>query len=66
MTAPKEFESKTPAYVELQSSSSLGKMGGLSALADLAGIDLAQMSGTDAVRPDLYPNIIQSLPFLLF
>ncbi len=66
LTAPKEFESKTQLMPELQSSSSLGKMGGLSALAGLAGIDLTQMSGTDAVRPDLYPNIIQSLPFSLF
>ncbi len=66
LTAQKEFESKTQLLPELQSSSSLGKMGGLSALAGLAGIDLTQMSGTDAVRPDLYPNIVQSLPFSLF
>jgi uncharacterized protein involved in exopolysaccharide biosynthesis len=65
-TAQKEFESKTQLMPELQSSSSLGKMGGLSALAGLAGIDLNQMGGTDAVRPDLYPNIVQSLPFSLF
>lgn len=66
LTAQKEFESSTQLMPELQSSSSLGKMGGLSALAGLAGIDLNQMSTTDAVRPDLYPNILQSLPFNLY
>ena len=64
LTAQKEFESKTQLLPELKSSGSLGKMGGLSALAGLAGIDLTQ--GTDAIRPDLYPNIVQSLPFSLF
>jgi uncharacterized protein involved in exopolysaccharide biosynthesis len=66
IVAQKEFESKTQLMPELQSTSALGKMGGLSALAGLAGIDLNQMSTTDAVRPDLYPNILQSLPFALF
>lgn len=66
LMAQKEFESKTQLMPELQSTSSIGKMGGLSALAGLAGIDLTQMSGTDAVRPDLYPNIVQSLPFALY
>lgn len=66
LLAQKEFESKTQLMPELQSTSALGKMGGLSALAGLAGIDLNQMSSTDAVRPDLYPNILQSLPFSLY
>lgn len=66
LLAQKEFESKTQLMPELQSTSALGKMGGLSALAGLAGIDLNQMSTTDAVRPDLYPNILQSLPFALY
>ncbi len=66
LTVQKEYESKIQIMPELQSNSSLGKMGGLSALAGLAGIDLAQMGGTEAVRPDLYPNILQSLPFSLY
>lgn len=66
LLAQKEFESSTQLMPELQSSSALGKMGGLSALAGLAGIDLNQMNTTDAVRPDLYPNILQSLPFGLY
>lgn len=61
-----EFSATTQLMPELQSSSALSKMGGLSALAGLAGVDLNQMSSTDAVRPDLYPNIVQTLPFALF
>jgi uncharacterized protein involved in exopolysaccharide biosynthesis len=66
LLAQEEYESKTTLMPELQSSSSLGKMGGLGALAGLAGIDLSSMSSTEAVRPDLYPNIIQSGPFVLY
>lgn len=62
----KEFTSNTQLMPELQSNSTLSKIGGLSALAGLAGFDLNQMSNTDAVRPDLYPNIVQTLPFALF
>lgn len=40
------------------------KMGGLSDLASLAGISLGQ-GGSDAIRPDLYPSILGSKPFLL-
>jgi len=65
LSLQKEFDANTQLMPELQSNSSLSKMGGLSALAGLAGVDLNQMSGTDAVRPDLYPNIIQTLPFAL-
>lgn len=48
-----------------------GKGGGglsqFSGLAAIAGIDLAAVgaSGTDAMRPDLYPNVITSTPFYL-
>lgn len=66
LSLQKEFQSSTQLMPELQSNSTLSKMGGLSALAGLAGVDLNQMSSTDAVRPDLYPNIVQTLPFALF
>jgi uncharacterized protein involved in exopolysaccharide biosynthesis len=64
-TAQEEFESKAQLLPELQSTSSIGKLGGLGALAGLAGLDLSQMGSTEAIRPDLYPNILQSLPFML-
>lgn len=65
-TAQKEFESKVVVLPEIASTGTLGKIGGLGALAGLAGIDLSQMSGTEAIRPDLYPSVTQSLPFALY
>lgn len=38
--------------------------GGLNALANLAGISTGGNSGTDAVYPQLYPDIVGSVPFL--
>ena len=37
----------------------------LASLANLSGIDLSETEGMDAVRPDLYPSILQSKPFRL-
>ena len=45
-------------------SSGGGGLGGLSSLANLAGINLGGTSGTDAIQPTMYPNIVQSIPFL--
>ena len=38
----------------------------LASMANLSGIDLSETEGMDAVRPDLYPSILQSKPFRLF
>lgn len=38
--------------------------GGLGALASMAGINLNSGSGTDAVNPMLYPEIVSSVPFI--
>ena len=64
-TAQKEYQAQAIILPELQSSSSFGKSSSLGALAGLAGIDLGMSGSTDAIRPDLYPSIIQSLPFLM-
>lgn len=38
----------------------------LSSLASMAGVNLSSLSGTsDAIRPDLYPEIISSVPFII-
>ena len=37
----------------------------LASVAGFAGIDFAETEGLDAVRPDLYPNILQSTPFVV-
>jgi uncharacterized protein involved in exopolysaccharide biosynthesis len=67
-TAREEFVSEGIILPEFQS-----KTGGLSqfaGLASLAGIDLASVAGgagaaVDAVRPDLYPDVIKSTPFFM-
>ena len=61
-----EFVSEAKVLPELKSSSAAGLGGNLSALAGLAGINIDNMSSTDAMRPDLYPNVLQSLPFALY
>jgi len=38
----------------------------LASMANLSGIDLSETEGMDAVRPDLYPSILQSKPFRLY
>jgi hypothetical protein len=39
-------------------------MGNLGSLAGLAGLNLDNPAG-DAIRPDLYPEVLQSVPFAL-
>ncbi|MHA8065446.1 Wzz/FepE/Etk N-terminal domain-containing protein [Aquirufa sp. ROCK2-A2] len=63
LTSPNEYISTVKLLPEIDSKSS-GGLGGLKSLAGLAGIDLSSSVGTEAIRPDLYPNILQSTPFL--
>jgi len=46
-------------------SSGARKLGGLGSLAGLAGISLDNLGGEDAIRPELYPTVLQSIPFAL-
>ena len=39
--------------------------GGMSALASMVGINLSASSGSDALSPELYPDIVSSTPFLI-
>lgn len=66
LTQPNEFSSNAKLLPELDSKlSSTGGIGSLKSLAGLAGVDIGGSSlGTDAIRPDLYPNIVQSAPLL--
>lgn len=61
-----EFESHGRILPEIQGrgSANLSQFAGI---ASLAGVDLGSLggSGIDAVRPDLYPNVITSTPFYL-
>lgn len=62
---PNEYTSVASVMPELESSSS-GGLGKFAGLASLAGIDLSTIATSDAVRPDLYPNIINNTPFFLY
>lgn len=62
ITMIKEYTSEIMVAPESSSSSMMG--GGLGSLASMVGIDLGSMGGDDAIYPLLYPDIVQSLPFL--
>lgn len=60
-----EYSSQVTVMPEVQGKGGSG-LGNLGSLAGLAGINLDNISGAgDAIRPDLYPNVIQSVPFAL-
>lgn len=60
---PKEYTTKVTLAPESAGKTGSGSMG---ALAAMAGINLGGASaGEDALSPELYPDIVQSTPFLL-
>jgi uncharacterized protein involved in exopolysaccharide biosynthesis len=70
LTMDSQYESQVKLLPEVDSklggSSSSGGLGGLSSLAGLAGINLSgAMAGSDVIQPAMYPEIVQSIPFLL-
>jgi uncharacterized protein involved in exopolysaccharide biosynthesis len=66
LTQPNEYSSNAKLLPELDSKTGgSGGLGGLKSLAGLAGVDIGGgASGAEAIRPDLYPNIVQSAPLL--
>lgn len=60
---PKQYTADMKLAPEVSGNSKMGG-GGLSALASMAGINLSSGSGTDAVNPVLYPEIVSSVPFM--
>ncbi|RFS17245.1 Wzz/FepE/Etk N-terminal domain-containing protein [Emticicia sp. C21] len=62
-TVQEQFESEGRILPELQAKAT--KFGNLAGLADLAGVDLANLDATEAIRPDLYPDVLRSTPFFL-
>ena len=60
---PKEYS--TTVKLAPETSDPSKKMGNLGGLAAMAGINLGASSGADAISPDLYPDVVQSVPFLL-
>ncbi|MBP6386290.1 MAG: hypothetical protein KA313_08300 [Pseudarcicella sp.] len=60
---PDEYVSEAKLLPEIEAKDA-GGSSKLKSLAGLAGVDLGSAS-TEAIRPDLYPSVVQSLPFLL-
>ncbi|CCH51607.1 lipopolysaccharide biosynthesis protein [Fibrisoma limi BUZ 3] len=65
LMATPEFVSEAKIMPEMNSSSN-DVFKRLASVAGFAGIDMAETEGVDAVRPDLYPNVLQSTPFILY
>lgn len=64
LVSPVEFTSEVQVLPELQARSAMN-LKRFGALAELAGINLEGVSNTEAVRPDLYPDVLKSTPFML-
>lgn len=58
---PKEYESTVTLAPESNKGRSIS--GGMAALAGMAGINLGSSSSADALSPELYPDIVKSVPF---
>ncbi|MFY0626315.1 MAG: exopolysaccharide biosynthesis protein [Reichenbachiella sp.] len=64
LTSRVEYEASCKLLPESQEGST-PNLGGLGGLAGLAGIDLGSMSQSGVLSPQLYPEIVNSLPFIL-
>lgn len=59
---PETFSTTTKMAPEVASKPGGGNLG---SLASLAGINLGSMGTSDAVSPDLYPEVVRSTPFMV-
>ena len=59
---PKEYTTTVKLSPETQGAKS--SLGSFSSLASMAGINLNSMNTMDAVYPELYPDVVSSIPFL--
>ncbi|RXK49690.1 Wzz/FepE/Etk N-terminal domain-containing protein [Aquirufa rosea] len=64
LSQPNEYESTVKLLPEIDSKTSGGSLGGLKSLAGLAGVDLGSSNSFDAIKPELYPSVLKSTPFL--
>jgi uncharacterized protein involved in exopolysaccharide biosynthesis len=60
---PKEYTTTVTLAPEIADASK--KMSSLSGLAAMAGVNLGSAATADAISPDLYPDVVSSIPFLL-
>ncbi|MHA8053431.1 Wzz/FepE/Etk N-terminal domain-containing protein [Aquirufa sp. Wall-65K1] len=59
-----EYVSTVKLLPEIDSKSGGNNLGGLKSLAGLAGVDIGGGAGVDVIRPEIYPSVLQSTPFL--
>lgn len=59
---PKEYTVSVKLAPEIQGGKT--SLGGLSSLASMAGINVGSMNSADAMSPELYPDIVHSVPFM--
>ena len=60
---PKEYDTSVKLVPEVAGNQKLS--GSLGAMAAMVGIGGSGQSGTDAVNPQLYPDVVESTPFLV-
>ena len=63
VSTPKSYTSRAVVAPEILTRSNMGS--GLSSLASMAGINVNSMALTDAMHPDMYPEIIHSPEFYI-
>ena len=63
-TSPVEYTASCKLLPEVQENTKLN-LGGLGGLAGLAGINLNNATNAGVMSPQLYPEIVKSLPFLM-
>ncbi|WP_304237258.1 Wzz/FepE/Etk N-terminal domain-containing protein [Jiulongibacter sediminis] len=63
-TAREEFVSEGKILPEVSGGTG-SSLGGLANLVGIGGFELGLKNNTDAIRPDLYPDVIKSTPFFL-
>lgn len=63
LLSPKQYTASTTLVP--QSSDNSAKLGGLSSLASIAGFNMNMNQGVTELSPQVYPQIVQSVPFLL-
>lgn len=62
---PTRYVATIRVMPELKAAPGTGGMGDLKSLAGLAGVSIDNVNAPEAIRPDLYPDIVASVPFAL-
>jgi uncharacterized protein involved in exopolysaccharide biosynthesis len=63
--ASEEYTAKVVLLPEISSEGGAGLLNKFSGLASLGGVNLDGINKTEAIRPDIYPDITRSLPALI-